>query len=416
MWSAVSAYSLMLAAILLAACLDASSQTAFAQSTTSGASSANPPHVNAPSKEADERMMSFFKNSFSRDGFFDAQKSATNDNADAARKPEVEIDLEVVKKVEAQLAAEASAPKPAAERSAPSASDILPPDQEPEIPINAEAPSPFRAMARAYQDGDRVTASAYARQFVRYMVKLMFQVRELSNLIGEAMIAEGVIEEEEWVGVEQYLEVSMAEAREGTKSNVRATHEQALKQVVPDKGGEAEIYFFFSFSNVYSRNMAADVERLWQVVKADPKLRMAGLVLGGHSEEWEKAYRDYTGLTTEIWHGAEAERIAKALRVALVPTIVVLAPNSKSAFVRTGQQSFQHMYEFVRAAQGRPITLSQSERALLIKPVGAAEKQQKKLGKFVPAVVESAPGEKRKEPEVRGVSAKKGPAQSTNRF
>ena len=52
----------------------------------------------------------------------------------------------------------------------------------------------------ALEDQDQETAEAYADQFVRYMINLMFEVRALTQTIGEALVAEGVLSEDSWVG------------------------------------------------------------------------------------------------------------------------------------------------------------------------------------------------------------------------
>lgn len=335
------------------------------------------------------KITSLFGKSFNTNGFFSdseedvaevkAKVEATPTPSATAAEAKVEAPAQNgaapaaqgnVVPVSAPEAPSSDSKKPVFVSSDPS-SHILPPDQNAKVRINPEAPGPFIAMADAFQRGDDVEAKAYARQFVRYLVDLMFQVKAITNLIGEAMVEEGTIEEDSWVGVEQYLDVELAEARSAVNSQVRPTHEEALKRIKADVKGEAEIYYFFSLSSSYARKMAPDVERLWQIAKKDPSLKMVALSLSPESNEYVSAYRRYTGLTAPIMTGTE---LAKTFRVAFVPTLVVVAPNGGAAYMKTGQQDFRRMYEFVRTVQGKGIAFTPDAEKLVLTKIGNAEK------------------------------------------
>ncbi len=249
-------------------------------------------------------------------------------------------------------------------------SHILPPDQDPRVRINPEAPGPFIAMATAYQDGDRETAAKYADQFVRYQMNLMFEVRDMTQLIGEALVRQKVIDEEDWVGVGQYLDFEFASAREENSSILKPTHEEAMKRIKPDPKNEAEIYYFFTLNCSYCRKMAADVERLWRVTKGDKKLKMVALTMGPQPKEWIESYRKYTGMTLPILEG---EKVAKSFGVRFVPGVVVVSPNTNTAYFKTGEQDFARLYDFVRHVQGLPSTLTPEVDKLAKTPIGEAE-------------------------------------------
>ncbi len=256
---------------------------------------------------------------------------------------------------------------------------ILPPDQDVPLRFNKEAPSSFVAMARAHVDGDHETARAYARQFVRYQKNMLFEVRELTKLIGAALVEEGVIDEEEWDGVEQYLNWEFANSREESGAVLKATHEDALKRITADPNGKAEIYYFFTINSSWARTMAPDVERLWQVAKRDPNIKMVALSMGPLPTKWVESYRNYTGLTIPIFEGAE---VAKAFDVAFTPALVVVSPTTKTAYRKTGQQTFQRMYEFVRTVQGKSTDVSPRLAAILNKPIGEIERLADPEGKL----------------------------------
>lgn len=113
--------------------------------------------------------------------------------------------------------------------------------------------------------------------------------------------------------------------------------------------------------------MAPDVERLWQAVKGDRNVKMVALTLGSYSSSWINSYREYTGLTMPIFEGAE---IAKKFNIGLVPAVVVVSPADNKAYVKTGQQDFVRLYEFVRVAQGLPATITPQLQRLATMPVG----------------------------------------------
>ena len=245
------------------------------------------------------------------------------------------------------------------------------PDSRASMRINPEAPGPFIGLADAYFRGDQEVAKLYAKQFVTYLSDLMFSVKDITKLIGEAMIEQGSIEESDWVGVEQYLDYELAQARNATNSPIKPSHEEALRRVKADPKGEVEIYYFFTLNSSYARKMAPDIERLWQLSKKDSRIKMVALTLGPTPKEWLQSYRNYTGLSLPIFNG---EAVAKQLRVAFVPAIVVVSPNLKTAYVKTGQQTFQRLYEFVRSAQGESLELNKDAQLLLTAKIGKNEK------------------------------------------
>lgn len=249
-------------------------------------------------------------------------------------------------------------------------SEVTPPTERARINVNPEAPAPFVGMADAYFKGDLDVAKLYAKQFVRYLSDLMFAVKDMTSLIGNAMIEEGSIDEESWVGVEQYLDYQMAQARIETASAVKPSHEDALRRIKADPNGEVEIYYFFTLNCRYCRQMAPDVERLWRLSKTDPKIKMVGLTLGTTAAEWISSYKSYTGLTLPIFNG---EQVAKLFKVAFVPAVVVLAPNSKTAYLKTGKIDFARLYEVVKKTQGQSTELSPQGIKLLKAKIGKQE-------------------------------------------
>ncbi len=250
---------------------------------------------------------------------------------------------------------------------------LMAPDSRAAMRINPEAPGPFIGLADSYFRGDAGMAKAYAKQFVRYLSDLTFAVKDITRLIGDALIEEGKINEEDWNGVEQFLDYQMAQARSDSGSPFKTTQEDALRRIASDPKGEVEVYYFFTLNSSHARKMSADVERLWRFTKTDPRIKMVALTLGTQEKAWIRSYRDYTGLTLPILDGSS---VAKTLNVTFVPAVVVVTPNSPAAYLKTGQQSFKSMYEVVRKAQGESIELNQAAQKLKSVKIGAEKREE----------------------------------------
>lgn len=293
---------------------------------------------------------------------------------DAPKAAVVEMPSEPPVPAEAPSTAAPVASSPAVEFvSSDPSSHIYPPDVRAPVRINPEAPGPFKSMAVAHQQGDYTLATQYADQYVRYQVDLMFEVRALTQLVGEALVRQGVVDEEDWVGVSQFLEMESAGVRETSGSALRATHDLALRQIKPDLAGKAEVFFFFTPDCRWCRDMAPDVERLWRVAEKDANLNVIVLTAAQTSPALVEAFRDYTGLTMPIMDGTRA---AKSFRIGFVPAIVVLSPTQEVAYLQTGSQTFERMYEFVRKVQGQPLEMSSELQKFVSAPIGEVEIQQ----------------------------------------
>ena len=245
---------------------------------------------------------------------------------------------------------------------------------------SADAPDQFKNLIVSYRLGDIKGAEKFADDYVAYMMNLMFEVKQITGLIGKALVKRGAVEEDDMVGVGQYLDVNFAEARANNYSPLRPTHEEAMKRITPDPKGQAEIYYFFTPSCEYCRAMAADVERLWTIVKGDKNLRMAALTVAPGTKGLIDSYRQYTGLTLPILDGRQ---VAKSFSVAFIPALVVVASNSKVAYLKSGEQNFQRMYEFVRKVQGLPADITPDIKKLIATPIGEQERKQNKTNLLV---------------------------------
>lgn len=257
---------------------------------------------------------------------------------------------------------------------------LSPPDARAKMRINPEAPGPFVGLASSYFEGDMDTAKAYARQFVQYLTDLTFAVKDITRLIGEAMIEAKQIDEEDWNGVEQYLDYELAMARQETGSPLKVTAEDALKRIKPDPKGEVEVYYFFTLNSQHARKMAPQIERLWQLSKSDPRIKFVALTLGSQPKEWIESYRSYTGLTAPVMNG---ELVAKAFSIKFVPAVVVGAPNTQSVYIRTGYQDFTRLYQFVRTAQGESSELSSRAKTLIAAKIGREEREPRDINTLI---------------------------------
>ena len=248
--------------------------------------------------------------------------------------------------------------------------------------VDASAPQGFLDMVYKYRQGDEEGAQEGAGEFVDYMTNLMFETREFTKMIGKELIKRQLIDDEEWVGVEQYLDYTFAESRKENGSVIRPTHEEAMKRITSDPKAEAEVYYFFSLGcGQYCLNTSTSVERLWRAVRNDKKVKMAALSMGEKPKAWMDEFRRYTGITLPIFDG---KRIAKSFNIAFLPTVVVVSPNTGKAYIKTGEQSFEHLYEFVRTVQGLPVTFSPEVQKVMGESIGERQTMM---------VKQSAPGD-----------------------
>lgn len=248
---------------------------------------------------------------------------------------------------------------------------FLPPDQTPQVAINPEAPSSVISMIESNRRGDKVTAKSYAKQFVRMLQNYFFEVREITELIGDALIEENAIKEDDWVGASQGIDIELAKTRLEKGIPIKPTHDVAMTRIVPDPKKEVEIYFLFTRSCSYCRLMAPDVERIYQVVKGDERVKLTGLVVGAGDEIWLKEFRAYTGVTFPVFDGTD---LAKSLNLKYMPVILVVSPNGQKSYFKSGQQTFDRMYEFVRVAQGLPVEDSSILQSIIKTPIGEGER------------------------------------------
>lgn len=256
---------------------------------------------------------------------------------------------------------------------------LLPPDVVPPVRINPDAPGPFIGMALAHRQGDEVVAREYAKSWVKYQMNFLFEIRELTELIGDALIEQKVVEEDDWTGVGHFIDYEMAQTRKASGDPFKPTHDKAMERIESDPKNQAEIYFFFTLNCSWCRRMAPDVERLYRTIQRDSKVKMVALNMGKVPRDWMAEYRQFTGMTVPVFEGAAQ---AKAFRVGYVPALVVVAPNTKQAYLKTGEQSFARMYEFVRKVQGLPAEVTPEIEALISTPIGEQEMMQARSGKF----------------------------------
>ena len=255
---------------------------------------------------------------------------------------------------------------------------ILPPNETPSVRVNPDAPSSIRAMISAKRNGDQSTAEAYAQQFVRYQQDLFFEVRDMVSLIGNALIKEKVIDDDDWVGAGQMIDYELAKTRLEIGATLKPTHEAAMKRITGDSNQEVEIFYFFSLDCSWCRYMASDIERLWRIAKKDKRIKMAALTMGESTNEWLDEYKSYSEWSMPVLPGDE---LAKQWKIGFVPAVVIVTPSNGKAYMKTGQQSFERLYEFLRTAQGLPATVTSEFKALATTPIGKAERM--KAGKVL---------------------------------
>ncbi|HQH25843.1 MAG TPA: hypothetical protein PLP17_00490 [Oligoflexia bacterium] len=252
----------------------------------------------------------------------------------------------------------------------PDETPVLPPQETPEVRVEPDAPGPIKGMIRALRDGDRELAADYADSFVRMQQNYFFELRDIVNQIGQALIRQNVIDEDGWAAAAQSMEYELAKTRLELGEVIKPTHEVAMKRIAPDPQNQIHVFYFFSLNCSWCRYMAPDVERLWRSVSEDPKIKMTALSVGPVPDDWLKEYRAYTGLTLPVANGAE---LAQTFGVVFLPAVVIVSPNNNHAYLKTGQQSFERLYEFAKTVQGLPAVVTPQFKELAGTPISQPE-------------------------------------------
>ncbi len=297
--------------------------------------------------------MNFFENKLPSTNVFDSRKGAEvvhviNEESEGQG---VEIVDGTVPVDELELQAEDKTirkqPLETIDRDKPSKS--RPASEKQPLRIEKDAPSSIRDGFSALVSGDKETAQAYASRWTQYMTDMMFYIREWTALVAKTLHDQGKLDEEGYYRAPDMIDQALVEARQDMGSVFSPSHKDAMRKIEADPKGEVEVLYFFSLNCKFCRTMASDVERLYQATKNDSNVRMTAVTLGKTPDSWLDSYKKYTGLTLPI---AQGEKVARQLQVAFVPAVVVVTSNSKKAYIKSGEQSFENMYEFVRVAQG----------------------------------------------------------------
>ena len=224
---------------------------------------------------------------------------------------------------------------------------------------------------KVIEGGIRLQQRPMRRQFVRTLQNYYFEVRQYTSLIGDALVEEDVIKDEELVGVAQSIDIELAKTRLEKGILVKPTHDVAMTRIISDPKKEVEVYYFFSRTCGYCRLMSTDVERINRVFEGDKRIKLTGLVVGASDEAWLKEFRDYTGLSIPVFDGTE---FSKHLKIGFLPVFLVITPNNGKSYFKSGQQNFERMYEFIRTAQGLPVEDSVKLQSIIKTPIGTGDK------------------------------------------
>lgn len=236
--------------------------------------------------------------------------------------------------------------------------------------VDGNAPDEFKDLVVNFRSGDSEGAERSAESFVGYLSNLMYEVRSLTSLIANAMVKQGVVENEEIIGFEQFMDMEFAKAREAEGSAIKPTHEESMKRIKPDSNGRAEVYYFFTLSSKFAREMSSDIERLALLMQKDPNVQIRAMAVGVDEKQmsWLKEFTQYTGLKSiPIQDGTEA---AKAFRIGFVPALVVIAPSDGQVYIKTGYQDFERIYEFVKRVQGQSGELTPRAKQVMAMKIG----------------------------------------------
>lgn len=273
------------------------------------------------------------------------------------------------------------------------------PNEEPEVLATKDAPKPFQGMMAALHLGDEKLAKDYARQYAKYMRTTKERALRTANLAGLAMATDGSIDEtsqfwntateeeknlfkddiealkqadalskgelsdkakeliklaieEEDVEPKNYpVQVAEKKGYLGTKEEqIAFAREQHRKAALRDQKGEIDVFLFVNTKQDESLFAAGYMERVFQSIKSDKRVRFAALSLGLDSESDRELFRIRGSIEYPIIAGND---IAKDLKVTRAPTIAFVSKNSGKVVLEVGRRGEHYLLERIRLMQGR---------------------------------------------------------------
>lgn len=272
------------------------------------------------------------------------------------------------------------------------------PDEEPEVKAQDSSPKPYKAMIAALRVGDDKLAYQYAKQYARYVKGVQSNAKRIAGLTGLAMTSEGMLPEDSWalkdtneLDKQFYHEDKLAKASQDAQTD-GAVSERAQKlialvseddstsrinpergsvaeaelkgfakddatqaqyakkaQVFRDPKGRADVYFFFRPTDSSAAEMAVEMEKVFQAVKHDQKIRFAALTIDDSSDSEKLAFQKGTGISFPIIDGGF---IAKDMKVKNSPTVVIAAGSTGEAIFERGKRGASFILQKVRMVKG----------------------------------------------------------------
>lgn len=272
------------------------------------------------------------------------------------------------------------------------------PEEEPEIKAQDSSPKPYKAMIAALRVGDDKLAYQYAKQYARYVKGVQSNAKRIAGLTGLAMTSEGMLPEDSWAlkntneldrnlfnedrlakaSSEAQVEGSVSERAE--KLLALVTEDDSTSRINPERGsvaeaelkgfakdeeaqaqyakksaivrdpkGRADIYFFFRPTDSAAAEMAYEMEKVFQQIKSDQKVRFAALTIDDSSDSEKSAFRKVTGVSFPIIDGGA---VAKDMQVKSSPTVVIAAGTTGEAVFEKGKRGASFILQKVRMVKG----------------------------------------------------------------
>jgi len=304
------------------------------------------------------------------------------------------------KKEEALLAAKMGAVPQQDQSELASKDDVLKkfgdPKEEPEVLATKDAPKPFQGMMAALHLGDETLAKEYARQYARYMKTTRERVVRTSNLASLAMATDGAIDEssqawsiaseaeknlfkEDIEALKSVDAVSKHELSDKAKELLKlATEEEDNPKTIypvqeaenkgflgskeeqiafarrqhgktPLKDSEIDVFVFVNTKQEESLFAAGYIERVFQNIKSNDKVRFAALSFGLDSEPDRELFRTRSQISYPIISGND---LARDLKIQRAPSIVFVAKNSGKAVIEVGRRGDHYLLERLRLMLG----------------------------------------------------------------
>lgn len=241
------------------------------------------------------------------------------------------------------------------------------PDEDAPLTPEEKAPVPFKAMMSAMNAGNDELAYKYARQYVRYMRNVSDRVKRVVDFQEVAVEREGIrpgnlqnnpyvnLLEKDFQDEKTQKELSVVGIDPRAQSLIKKAQldestESKSSNIPVDPKGEVDVLFFFSASQMESKERAGDIENISSSFVNNPKIHFLGLSMDSSMTDSDLLrFADSNGLSIPVQQG---QQFASRLGIQESPAVLLVTRNSKALYKIQNNQSVTDIVKVIRVMSG----------------------------------------------------------------